>query len=993
MNKSVLSVGLSAAALTIGLVASQRGAAQSRPAAASSQDAEVQSLSRQIERSPKSRALRRALAQRYEKLGLYAQASDAYSREAALHRDGNKPDLGAAVASEQQAKRYATDVRLFMDRPATIEERNRLNTNARLEPATGCYVGAFIDRDDVLKDTYFDENWQTHRYPREFHKVTRRAHSSYFMYLAYRSYVLNGVKKEQVVPLKWLQQCKEDGIIPQIALEPHDFNEVQDDAYLHNFAKALGQLDWPIFVRFASEMNGKWTSWSSDPETYKAKFRLVHKTLRRYAPKVATIWCPNSVPVSTMPAYYPGDDGCDWVGVNLYCVPFYNNDLSRPATSDAPTTLIDPVYKLYSSRKPIAIGEWGASRETRLQGQPREVDAFAMEKMALFYDALPRLYPRVKMVNWFNMNAIQHAAPGRQLNNYNLTAKQNFLDTYRAATSEPYFIKSLGEVSDARRPMPFPIKVGQVWDQPVAMSLWVKSYVSRPFVTVEIGGKKIYSGRSYGAHRVTVDPQQFATGQQRIMVRVYDEAFKVLATESTVVEVRRGAALAVSPPIVPVVTPPTAPTPTPTPAAPPRLMPTPTPIPPIAPAPTATPMPTPRVAPTPKPAPRLAPTPKAKPKPKPRRVPTPRPKRAVRPAQPTLREMVDQITIKLQYPNGLPGAPPVAPSSSDKRVPLSDWMKQGKGILDDLKKNPTPMQAAPLVPSAWASPIIAAPPTSALPIPVSGTVERYYADETGLVTAMQVQTPGSQEVIYFPPVMAAELTKEVPVGTRIEAWLQPRATTGASKGRTWNLVGRGFEHPVANQLVKALANNKELLAHLAKVNAKKGLMVRGKVTGVVRDLKGRAVALIIEDKSLVYVPLRLRPAAASGKSRTNAAASPGLSIEVVGNGLVLPPGTLNLYGTVAEAQSIRTQGRALAAPEWALLDQMQWKPSAETAVLAEGLEKTLVRALRLHPFAGSIEDLMTRGINAISRPSGTPIKLSPRPVPEEIVTATGERPW
>src|SRR5690606_26333908 len=152
----------------------------------------------------------------------------------------------------------------------------------------------------------------------------------------------------------------------QIAWEPKNLNDVQDNKYLRDCARFLRKLDWPVFIRFAGEMNGAWTPYHRDPIAYRNKFRLVHKVLTSTAPKVATIWAVNSIPLENIPRYYPGDDGCDWVGINLYSVPFYDNNRNRPAFQDDPLTLIEPIYARYAARKPIAIGEYAASHQAAL---------------------------------------------------------------------------------------------------------------------------------------------------------------------------------------------------------------------------------------------------------------------------------------------------------------------------------------------------------------------------------------------------------------------------------------------------------------------------------------------------------------------------------------------------------------------------------------------------------------------------------------------------
>jgi hypothetical protein len=284
--------------------------------------------------------------------------------------------------------------------------------------------------------------------------------------------------------------------------------------------KLLRALDWPVFIRFAGEMNGDWTPYHGNSALYREKFRLVHRVLHRRAPKVATIWCVNSVPSDTIPDYYPGDDGCDWVGINLYSTPFYDNDRTRSAFLDSPLTLIDPIYKRYAARKPIAICEYGASHMASLDRKLR--NDFAIDKMSQLYSALPRLYPRIKMISWFNSNNLRHARPGRQLNNYSLTEQPTILNAYRKLISSPYFLGA-PEEHDDEPPLPRPLKAGQGTPEQARFSIWVKTYVPRPTVLVKVGEDIVYAGRQPGAHAVNVDLESLRAGRLPLTVYVYDD--------------------------------------------------------------------------------------------------------------------------------------------------------------------------------------------------------------------------------------------------------------------------------------------------------------------------------------------------------------------------------------------------------------------------------------------------------------------------------------
>ncbi|HVF11328.1 MAG TPA: glycosyl hydrolase, partial [Abditibacteriaceae bacterium] len=311
---------------------------------------------------------------------------------------------------------------------------------------------------------------------------------------------------------------------------------VRDDAYLQSFARACRAMDWPIFIRFAGEMNGEWTPYHGDPQLYREKFRLVHHVLHRHAPRIATIWCVNAVPSANIQEYYPGDDGCDWVGVNAYSVPYYDDDRSRPAFLDNILALIEPVYRLYARKKPIAICEYAASHMAAVDRVRR--NDFAIDQMLALYGALPRLYPRIKMINWFNMDNLRHARPGRQLNNYNLTEQPSVLENYRRIVSAAYFLGAPERLSNPRPQVPRPLAANQRLHGTRRFSIWVKTYVPRPQVYFAVASKIVYASARPGIHSIDLDLNQVPPGRRRLTVYVYDNRGRFVTSMTRTIIVR-----------------------------------------------------------------------------------------------------------------------------------------------------------------------------------------------------------------------------------------------------------------------------------------------------------------------------------------------------------------------------------------------------------------------------------------------------------------------
>ena len=133
------------------------------------------------EEEPTYRLRRRAeqaLAQ-----GRFGEAAALFRREAAQFR--RQGDFGAAKALELRADRWSSDLRLFVHGHAFRPRYLRRQPLARYEPAYGCYVGAFIDRDERLGAPFLDENWQSHRDPEAFARRTGKKLASVFCYVSY----------------------------------------------------------------------------------------------------------------------------------------------------------------------------------------------------------------------------------------------------------------------------------------------------------------------------------------------------------------------------------------------------------------------------------------------------------------------------------------------------------------------------------------------------------------------------------------------------------------------------------------------------------------------------------------------------------------------------------------------------------------------------------------------------------------------------------------
>ncbi|MDG4863007.1 glycosyl hydrolase [Streptomyces sp. T-3] len=120
------------------------------------------------------------------------------------------------------------------------------------------------------------------------------------------------------------------GALPFISWEPSettlaDIAAGKSDAYLRNYARDVRDLNVPVAISLAHEMNGDWYPWGrtkATPEQFVAAWRHVHDVFETVGAKsVIWAWSPNVVnpmPKVKLEPYWPGDAYVDWVGVIGY---------------------------------------------------------------------------------------------------------------------------------------------------------------------------------------------------------------------------------------------------------------------------------------------------------------------------------------------------------------------------------------------------------------------------------------------------------------------------------------------------------------------------------------------------------------------------------------------------------------------------------------------------------------------------------------------------
>ncbi len=248
------------------------------------------------------------------------------------------------------------------------------------------------------------------------------------------------------------EQIRANGGTMLLTLEPKQGLASVTSEKAEELASMLARFNGagvPVIVRFAHEMNGSWYAWGQQPAAYVAAYQRMADAVHAKATGSAMMWAPNyggGYPFSggqyeavagspdfaaldtdkdgaitgaddPYAPYYPGDDAVDWVGMSLYhwgnTYPWGANVIPEPGKFLQQLTgtyngaggndlAIPDFYADYGTarNKPVAIPETAAL--TVASGEGASVLAIKEAWWGQLFDpAIPRDYPALKMINWF----------------------------------------------------------------------------------------------------------------------------------------------------------------------------------------------------------------------------------------------------------------------------------------------------------------------------------------------------------------------------------------------------------------------------------------------------------------------------------------------------------------------------------------------------------------------------------------------------------------
>ncbi|PZR76982.1 MAG: beta-mannanase [Chthoniobacterales bacterium] len=320
-----------------------------------------------------------------------------------------------------------------------------------LLPEKGAYTGAFMDFGDA-------EDEVTLETIEEFESMVGKhqaiiASSSYWGEQSFPTQNLNVIWRHGAMPLvfwsPWDRPYTQNRGPDKFSLS--EIVAGKWNAYIDKWGDSAREFGKPMIVVFGVEMNGDWFPWSGwfyggeewvddtpdqweGPEHFKKAYRYVVDRVRaRGAKNVQWMFHTNnySYPLDTWnfaPAYYPGSDYVDWLGMSVYGQQF--KDEPNP---DIPSLVDWPYQELcgLDPKKPVMIAEWATG------DFPFSVEVHGMLKPEWIKQALEMFrtrYPRIKAAIYWHE---RWQNPDQTYSNLRVNSSVESLKAYRAGVAHP----------------------------------------------------------------------------------------------------------------------------------------------------------------------------------------------------------------------------------------------------------------------------------------------------------------------------------------------------------------------------------------------------------------------------------------------------------------------------------------------------------------------------------------------------------------------------
>ncbi len=372
------------------------------------------------------------LGQLYEKQGEYDKAVQAYL--------GYLPYFDV-MNWEANDKRYAENkvatlsstLEVFVQQPTVGG-----GVSGKFTRGSGIMFGTAYDRDPRITSDGFYTN-------EAVRKVFTQRASSALIYCDFGTEDITGGDKQHFFTNAFKVAAQNNEVVIFAWNIYNDVTDIEKYAsYIDKTLKYLQDSGCRVIVRWGGEMNVD--SNIKDAKAYVKAYRYIADKIKNYS-NLANVWSPNSVSAAdkTFLDFYPGDEYVDWIGVSLYVNKVFahnendsNDTMFLTGDSANPVLCIQPIIQFmedYQIKKPLMLSECGVSHSNLKTGE--KYDDWAAYQLAQMYTALPRLYPQLKLINYFNVLPDKT----RKLD-YSLFNSQPLTDMYNELTSGGNFIKA-----------------------------------------------------------------------------------------------------------------------------------------------------------------------------------------------------------------------------------------------------------------------------------------------------------------------------------------------------------------------------------------------------------------------------------------------------------------------------------------------------------------------------------------------------------------------
>lgn len=307
-----------------------------------------------------------------------------------------------------------------------------------LEPAEGCYLGAYVLANPALN---FDAA--------AFDEATQKEHAL----------AVYNMRLDEPFPMDWALECLALGKTPYMIVHPPNWHTPFDQQFLAQAVAGFGKLRVPIFVDFYPD-----PAIYGDAEDYKEFYRATRAEFRRNAPNTVFVSSVDRKNVYDFGLYYPGDDVVDWIGIIIYDHAVRANG-DQPAEGDFTPQAVNSrdfakdlryFCEEYQRRKPLIISQLAISSFSTIDHKYTSNES--ANRLSSLYAALDNPFGRIKAVNYMDFNGIALAPSSTVRDNYSVTEEDTMLSAYRSAIQPPFFLSETdGTQTGEKKSIQYPI--------------------------------------------------------------------------------------------------------------------------------------------------------------------------------------------------------------------------------------------------------------------------------------------------------------------------------------------------------------------------------------------------------------------------------------------------------------------------------------------------------------------------------------------------------